>query len=187
MAVFRRFLRLFCGAIFALSVVFVSQNAFAVSCSTGTAGQYKITKYCYSCPAGCYCSGQDANGLDSSGNGKVDIYESDVIAWCNSGTACPWTAGSGQCGQSNAAHIYRCPSSHPNSAASATAQTKCYKTTSLAAGKYLDAIGSVLDCPRNYYCPSRTSFNAYYGKAYNNNQCPKSGYVYTTRDGQLMG
>ena len=187
MAVFRRFLRIFCGAIFALSVVFVSQNAFAVSCSTGTAGQYKITKYCYSCPHGCYCSGQDANGLDSSGNGKVDIYESDVIAWCNSGTACPWTAGSGQCGQSNAAHIYRCPRSHPNSAASATAQTKCYKTTSLAAGKYLDAIGSVLDCPRNYYCPSRTSFNAYYGKTYNNNQCPKSGYSYITKDGQSLG
>ena len=115
MAVFRRFLRLFCGAFFALCVVFVSQNAFAVSCSTGTAGQYKITSSCYSCPRGCYCTGQDANGLDPSGNGQDDIYEEDVIAWCNDGTACEWTAGNGQCGQSNAAHIYTYPSSHPNS------------------------------------------------------------------------
>ena len=190
MAVFRRFLRLFCGAFFALAVVFVSQNAFSVSCSTGTAGQYKITNYCYSCPAGCYCTGQDADGLDPSGH-SGNISESEVIAWCSNGSSCDWSAGTSsqggtQCGQSDNAHIYRCPSLYPNSATSTTAQTKCYATRSLAAGKYLSSTGVVLACPRNYYCPSIGTFTAYYGTTYNNNQCPKSGYMHSTRDGQSL-
>ena len=104
----------------------VDFSAFA-ACYSSEAGEYCLTSKKYTCPAGCYCQKApgDYGALDRKGNGQRDIYQEDVAAWCKNGTACKWSAGSGQCGTSNDAKIFRCPSGFTSDAGKASIE-ECY-------------------------------------------------------------
>lgn len=140
---------------------FWCNNVFAY-CYSSNSGKYCLTSKTYECPSGCYClaASEPDGALDKQGNGQKDISSSQVSAWCSNGTSCPWNAGSGQCGTSNNARIYRCPSSYPNSGTGSTASTSCYLKTS--AGKYVATVSAgQTSCPAGYKCSGGTT--VYYG------------------------
>ena len=102
-------------------------SAFA-ACYSSEAGEYCLTNKRYTCPAGCYCEKApgDYGALDRKGNGQKDIYQEDVAAWCKNGTECKWSGGTGQCGTSNDAKVFRCPADFPESENASKTEKDCY-------------------------------------------------------------
>jgi hypothetical protein len=155
-----------------ISLIALNRVAFA-ACYDSEAGEYCLTYKKYQCPTGCYCEKAtgDQGALDRKGNGKRDISSGEVEKWCSSrdATKCTWQNTSGECGTSNAAKVFLCPSEFPNSEAGAKSAKDCFtqvgnsklfnKTINCKAGEYLPKFSSTCSlCDINrresgYYCP----------------------------------
>ena len=145
-------------SILPLAGLFNSANA---ACYNSGPKEYCLTNKRYACPPGCYCTGAtgDYGALDRKGNGKDDISKTDVENWCKVGIACPWKDGTGQCGTSDLAKIFRCPVGFPFSDGSTSSIYDCYdsnkvhyKEITCESGKYLPkGAMSCEKCKSRYY------------------------------------
>ena len=150
----------------------IGAESVMAACYSSSAGEYCLTNKTYTCPAGCYCgAASDPDGaLDKKGNKQKDIYQDQVAAWCSTGNTCPWSAGSGQCGTSDKAQVFRCPVAFSFSDTGSKKIEDCYtyrngdyknqklfyKKITCPAGKYLPKnTDSCSDCKNdaNTYCP----------------------------------
>lgn len=150
----------------------IGAESVMAACYSSSAGEYCLTNKKYTCPAGCYCgaASEPDGALDKKGNKQKDIYQDQVAAWCSNGKACPWSAGSGQCGTSDKAKVFRCPVAFSFSDTGSKKIEDCYtyrngdyknqklfyKKMNCPAGKYLPKnTDSCSDCKNdaNTYCP----------------------------------
>lgn len=127
------------------------------------------------CPAGCYCEGwtptatlHETPSVFPNAGWDTDRFNEQLIKWCKSGTKCSKSAGYNQCGNSNAAKVWKCPSEFPNSAKGSKKSGDCYavlgsgeklyyKQVKCEAGKYLPTgwshCASCKSSDSRYYCP----------------------------------
>jgi hypothetical protein len=152
-------------------------NAKCITCDAN----YFFNDVCTKCMPGCYCH-PDANGEVCSLDpwGSAQISDSEVAAWCANGTLCPGAysyENYKECGRSDWAGIYRCPSGFPNSRAGAGKKEDCYTTVKCSAGKYSPAGSSSCDtsCEIGFYCEGKTYTELKYGHGITDNRKPCPG------------
>ena len=146
-----------------------SYTAFG-ACYNSGAGEYCLTYKKYSCPSGCWCEavGGDYGALDRKGNGKKDISQGQVANWCAGSGTCPWNAGGNQCGTSDAAKVFKCPSSYPSSEGGSSKSSDCYNKTSCSKTLRYQKI----KVPAGYYLPTCSDSAV---KCDDSSECAKKG------------
>ena len=179
-------------------------------------GEYCLTGKYYSssgmreqqeCPAGCYCEGWTPSASSHKvpvvfpdGNLFLGEYNEQLIKWCKSGTKCSKSAGYNQCGNSNAAKVWRCPSEFPNSAKGSKKSGDCYavlgsgeklyyKQVKCEAGKYLPTgwshCASCKSDDGRYYCPGGY-FIPSPSKSVGLKECPSGKIANSTKTGCIV-
>ena len=149
-SVFRTFCRIICGALFALSVTFTINNAFAsgYSCVGGLEpGDMCSNTIAYPCAEGCYCPGVSGNHNCAWSTGALASNCADTV-----GNASPAQKG----GEEICSYAFRCPNGFPNSVTGSSSYNQCwgsiadgmYRTSGISMKDYSDYV-----CPAGYYCP----------------------------------
>lgn len=161
-----KILNLFRLHLFALVMVFSSQNVFALvdsECVSGKLNWFNIFGGFIpeDCPAGCVCPGhhliaRNTGEYDFCNRKNNNISSDGGRQNCSLITSGTYKGfyGCSVSGTDNACKdmFYRCPDTYPNGPSGSADACNCY--LNLPVGKYVPVKkGGMQDCPKGYYCP----------------------------------
>jgi len=147
-------------------------------------GSIPQQKSCKKCPAGCYCE-YPGNGIDREIlDTEKTIYETDVAAWCaRKKDTCAYGEdsinGGKQCGNSDAAGVFRCPDEFPGSVDGTKYLSSCYRYFGEKRVFYRE-----LKCPEDQYLPMQSDQCVVCPPGYN---CPGGTFRASANKNQGLG